>query len=151
MTKSVFTRAARPLLVAPLLALGLLVVGVEGGHAMSAQAQCEGMVDGRVAWNRNGATNWSMKGVRNLCRGSSDPYQTIACFNAGIRRHGDWRRAIPDCTPRGESRNQPRQAPRRAPPKKSIYEMTAHDFLYGGARAPTPEIRSGGYGLPVPR
>jgi hypothetical protein len=77
---------------------------------MSVQAQYEGLVDGNVARNRKGATNWSMKGVRSLCRGSTDPHQTIACFNAGIRRHGDWRRAPPECMPRQQFQAQPRQA-----------------------------------------
>lgn len=124
------------------IALGVLAFGADEGRAGSAQAQCETMVDGRVAWNRRGDTNWRWDNVKILCRGSRDPYQTIACFNAGVRRHDDFRRAVNECSTR-------RQA-RRAPParKKSIYEMTAHEFLYG-APAPRGEIRSGGYGLPV--
>lgn len=143
-----FAQAARPILAVPALALGLLALSADEGRAASAQTRCETMVDGRVAWNRHGSTNWRWDNVKILCRGSHDPYETIACFNAGIRRHDDFQRAVNDCTSRRQARRAPPPPP--APParKKSIYEMSSHEFLYG-TPAPRGEIRSGGYGLPV--
>lgn len=80
-------------------ALALASFGAASGPASaeSATAQCERLVRSEVAWNRAGARQWGSDNVRALCRGSRDAFATIACFNKGVRRHDDWRRAINDC------------------------------------------------------
>ncbi len=66
----------------------------------NAESTCYGMVQGRVAWNRNGARDWNDSNVRALCAGTRDPNATIRCFSNGIQAHDDWNRAIGDCAGR---------------------------------------------------
>lgn len=60
-------------------------------------SRCKAMVQNRVAWNRGGNTRWAENNLNNLCRGTTNPSRTIACFEQGIRQHGSWQRATRDC------------------------------------------------------
>ena len=68
-----------------------------GGGGMSEEDRCRGMVDGRVAYDREGHTAWNAGNIELLCRGATSAEARIACFEAGIEAHGDWGRAIADC------------------------------------------------------
>jgi hypothetical protein len=46
----------------------------------SLQYQCEASLDGQVAWNRAGSTNWKFANQQRLCVGTKNPEGTIACF-----------------------------------------------------------------------
>jgi hypothetical protein len=67
------------------------------GGTMSEEERCRGMVDGRVAYDREGHTAWNAGNIELLCRGATSAEDRIACFEAGIADHGDWGRAIAEC------------------------------------------------------
>lgn len=58
---------------------------------------CFNMVQGKVAWNQAGNTKWGPNNIKNLCKGSRNPSQTISCFKQGIARHNNWGQAISSC------------------------------------------------------
>jgi hypothetical protein len=62
-----------------------------------AEQACAAAVQGRVAWNQQGATSWDPNNVRRLCQGTTDPNATVSCFQAEIRKHNDWSRGISSC------------------------------------------------------
>ena len=63
------------------------------------EQQCYNDVQGKVAWNQAGNTSWGEGNLRNLCRGTTNPSATIACFQAQIKQHGEWSRGISACLP----------------------------------------------------
>jgi len=58
---------------------------------------CKNMVRNRVAWNRAGNKSWAAQNLTDLCRGTTSPNRTVACFKQGIRQHGSWQRGIREC------------------------------------------------------
>ncbi len=67
------------------------------------EQQCYEAVQGKVAWNSSGAPSarqWAEGNARSLCRGTTNPGATIACFQAEIQRGTSWDRAIPACVGR---------------------------------------------------
>lgn len=66
-------------------------------NSSSLENQCAQMVQGKVAWNRAGATRWDETNIRNLCQGTTNPAATISCFTTEINTHNNWSRAIQSC------------------------------------------------------
>lgn len=63
------------------------------------EQQCFNAVQGKVAWNQAGETRWGDTNIRDLCKGTTNPSNTIACFQAQIRQHNEWERGINACLP----------------------------------------------------
>ncbi|MCB1693888.1 MAG: SUMF1/EgtB/PvdO family nonheme iron enzyme, partial [Pseudomonadales bacterium] len=64
---------------------------------------CASMVQGKVAWNRAGNTNWQPVTIERLCRGTNNPSARIGCFEASIQAHDQWALAINECTAAGRA------------------------------------------------
>ncbi|HEV7699161.1 MAG TPA: hypothetical protein VGO43_02940 [Pyrinomonadaceae bacterium] len=58
---------------------------------------CYNMVQGKVAWNAAGNTQWSDPNIRALCVGSTDASLTVACFQRTRAATDDWAKAINAC------------------------------------------------------
>ena len=65
--------------------------------AIDKEAQCFDLVQGKVAWNTEGNTGWTDSNVTNLCEGTSNPSETIACFKRGIASGAGWADATTQC------------------------------------------------------
>lgn len=61
------------------------------------EEDCFELVQGRVAWDQDGAKNWNSTNVTALCADTPNPLATIACFSRGIQTHDDWQLAINEC------------------------------------------------------
>lgn len=61
------------------------------------EQQCFDGVQGKVAYNQAGNKSWSPENIQRLCRGTTNPSNTIACFQAQIKQHNDWSRGINAC------------------------------------------------------
>lgn len=61
------------------------------------ELRCRGMVDGRVAYDRNGSRNWGQENIVALCKDATDADARIACFEARIANGEDWSAAIDAC------------------------------------------------------
>lgn len=59
---------------------------------------CYDMIQGKVAWARNGSRQWQDKNINNLCARSRNPHETVSCFKRGVAYHNDWNRAINECS-----------------------------------------------------
>ncbi|MBL6752211.1 MAG: hypothetical protein ISP90_16955 [Nevskia sp.] len=79
-------------------ALALAVTGA-GAQAMPTplEQQCFNQAQGQVAWNQQGNRNWAPANLRNLCRGTTNPAATIACFQFQIQANASWSQAIGAC------------------------------------------------------
>ncbi|PWQ94099.1 hypothetical protein [Leucothrix arctica] len=69
------------------------------------------MIQGKVAWNRQGNKSWSTGNIQNLCKGTPNPQATVSCFSNGIKAHGNWQQALNTCKANGQS--QPATQPTR--------------------------------------
>ncbi len=80
-------------------ALGACQAGAASAATVAANPEeaCFNAVQGNVAWDRAGSKTWNPGNVKSLCAGTNNPTSTIACFEGGIRDHGDWSKAIADC------------------------------------------------------
>ena len=58
---------------------------------------CFTSVQGKVAWSQGGSKTWAASNVRDLCRGTPNAYETVACFKRGIEAHNDWSKSIQAC------------------------------------------------------
>ncbi len=100
--------------------LGLVLTGMSlmpQARAQTAlEAGCAAAVQGTVAWNQAGTRQWSPDNVLNLCRGSTDPRATIACFEAEIRAHNSWQRGIEACKAKAAAPAAPAAPAVAAPP-----------------------------------
>lgn len=65
--------------------------------AISEEDECFSMVQGKVAWNTDGNKNWSDANVKNLCKGTTNPAETVACFKRGIASGDGWSAATVSC------------------------------------------------------
>lgn len=63
----------------------------------SEEQRCMSMVDGQVAWDQNGSTDWEHGNIAALCAGATDADARIACFENRIAAGEDWGTAIPAC------------------------------------------------------
>lgn len=63
----------------------------------SEEARCQSMVDGQVAYDRNGSRSWDPGNVAALCAGATDADARIACFENRIAAGEPWSTAIPAC------------------------------------------------------
>ena len=61
------------------------------------EQRCFEAGQGKVAWNREGIKTWNEANLRALCRGTTNPTATLACFSDAIRTHNDWARGIQSC------------------------------------------------------
>lgn len=62
------------------------------------QAQCNEMLQGKVALDRNGNTNWVGGQLERLCTGTSNPQETVTCFKNVLNRLGDTDKATQSCS-----------------------------------------------------
>lgn len=69
--------------------------------ATPAETECFNAVQGKVAWQQGGPTNWDPNNIKKLCQGVLQPTQRIACFEKGILAHNSWDKAIQDCAQTG--------------------------------------------------
>ena len=58
---------------------------------------CFDAVQGKVAWNQQGNTQWLESNVRILCGQTPNPEWTVSCFQQQIASHGDARQGITAC------------------------------------------------------
>ena len=91
--RTAFT-AARLVVVAGLIGASLAQAQVA---PTDAERRCAESVQGKVAWNQQGNRQWNPDNLSRLCRGSPDAAATVRCFEAEIRSHNDWSRAIAAC------------------------------------------------------
>ncbi len=66
-------------------------------RTISLEQQCFNMVQGRVAWTKNGSKRWADANVRKLCAGTKNPNALIACFNSQINQNKNWQTAMNYC------------------------------------------------------
>jgi len=55
-------------------------------------------VQGKVAWNKAGNTNWNAANIRSLCQGTINPSKSISCFKTVIALFDDYGRGLKECT-----------------------------------------------------
>lgn len=86
-------------LVLRLLSACALMLASLSAHAQGTAAEqaCADALQGKVAWNQQGTRSWDPNNLRRLCQGTANPAATVACFQAEIRNHNDWSRAIGAC------------------------------------------------------
>jgi hypothetical protein len=110
--------AVRPHVLAAIFALAVALPHTAVAQVSDTELRCRSMVNGNVAWNQAGATQWATNNINSLCAGAANPEQRIACFSNGIASHNDWGRAITECASVGNA-SQPMVQPRpvmQAPP-----------------------------------
>lgn len=79
------------------LFFALLMIPTTARAQTAQEQQCFNAVQGKVAWNQAGNKTWSETNIRNLCKGTTNPGATIACFQDQIRSQDNWQRAISTC------------------------------------------------------
>ncbi len=62
-----------------------------------AERRCVASLQGKVAWDQQGDRTWDKVNMSDLCRGTSNPEATIACFQSAIQAGQSWDSAIPSC------------------------------------------------------
>jgi len=73
-------------------------VGSATNSSASLEKQCFDAVQGKLVWNKtNGNKTWGASYVQELCKGTPNPANTIACFSQEIQTHNGWRRGIDAC------------------------------------------------------
>jgi hypothetical protein len=72
-----------------LVAAACFTLGGEQAAA-SPENDCFGQVQGRIAWNYEGATRWSPANVRSLCRGTKRASQPGRCFDRVMHGGINW-------------------------------------------------------------
>lgn len=55
------------------------------------------MLDGKVAWDQSGSTQWQAVNIEALCAGATDADARIACFQGRIAAGEPWNTALPAC------------------------------------------------------
>src|SRR5262245_54548599 len=63
------------------------------------ETSCYNMVQGRVAWDTAGHTNWNDVNLRNLCKGTTNASATVSCFREKIASGIVWSSATAACSP----------------------------------------------------
>ena len=67
---------------------------------LSLEQQCYNAVQGKVAWSKGGSKTWGAANVAKLCKGTTNPAATIACFKREIQSHNSWSKGIDACKPK---------------------------------------------------
>ena len=93
--RSLLTGSIRAAL--PLIVLFLMHSAAGAQNYTPAEADCYSRVQGRVAYDQNGSVSWYEPNARALCRGTTNPTATIACFTNIIRLYNDWNRGVREC------------------------------------------------------
>ena len=86
---------------------------------------CFDIIQGKVAWNRDGNKSWATSNLRNLCSNTQDPWATRDCFTRSIKSGNGWDVAIDRCKTTGNSfqvQNTPRPAPSASASVVTLYE-----------------------------
>lgn len=115
--ESRFWNLCKATAVASLVVLAAQPASVAAQAVTPIEQQCYEAVQGKVAWNTSGAPSsrqWVESNARNLCRGTTNPGATIACFQAEIQKGMTWDRATSACASR------PAAAPVQAPAAPSM-------------------------------
>ncbi|HEV7700464.1 MAG TPA: hypothetical protein VGO43_09585 [Pyrinomonadaceae bacterium] len=80
---------------------GLVLMLAAASTSLRAQTAgeltCAEMVQGKVAWNQAGNKSWSPTNVKDLCKGTTSPDVTVACFRRQIAANNNWEQAIAFC------------------------------------------------------
>ncbi len=97
LTVSQFLKNAGATMVVLTLALLLMPTTAQAQSPTPMEQQCMNAVQGKVAWNQAGNTNWGADNLRNVCQGTTNPSATIACFQGQIQAHHSWEKAIAAC------------------------------------------------------
>ena len=64
----------------------------------SEEQRCYNAVQGRVAWAKNGSTQWAQANLQRLCEGTRNHQKTIGCFRTAIQSgQYQWGEAIGLC------------------------------------------------------
>ncbi len=61
------------------------------------EQDCFNAIQGKVAYDQLGNKTWGASNVQILCKGTTNPAATIACFQAEIQSHNSWSRGIEAC------------------------------------------------------
>lgn len=64
---------------------------------LSLEQQCYNAVQGKVAWSKGGSKTWGAANVQKLCKGTTNPDATIACFKREIEIHNSWSKGVDAC------------------------------------------------------
>lgn len=72
--------------------------------AVNSEQKCFNLVQGKVAWNKTGSTNWNEANVRNLCQGTTQPEVRIDCFKEELQKSNNWQTAMNVCKSRLETK-----------------------------------------------
>lgn len=75
----------------------LLLSASFGVEAASQETICSTSVNGKVAWNKEGNTNWSYENIVLLCDGAKNSLARISCFQGEIYKNVAWDTAIKNC------------------------------------------------------
>lgn len=86
-------------LMLPLLVLLFAHAAANAQNYTTEEQDCFTLVQGRVAYDKLGNKTWSESNIRNLCRGTTNPIETISCFRDKIAAGTAWNEAIPACSP----------------------------------------------------
>lgn len=90
------------------------------GELVSPAAQperdCYNLVQNNVAYDSEGHKTWSPGNIVNLCKGTTNPLQTVSCFNAQMPLSG-WSAASKYCAQKNDAVD--RAMPNTAPPTAS--------------------------------
>lgn len=60
------------------------------------EQNCFNQVQGKVAYDTAGNKTWNENNIKNLCRGTTNPSATIACFSSKMPQMG-WAKASQEC------------------------------------------------------
>lgn len=85
-----------------MLCCAVVAFGGAGAHAKSdsetaAEAACFERVQGTVAWNQDGATQWVPENIRVFCEGVRNTDHLIACFADQVAKGAEWEPAVETC------------------------------------------------------
>jgi len=80
------------------VAIGLSIHGIANAQSANVlEMQCFSDIQGKVAWNKEGANMWDVERLKTLCKGTSNPKATAYCVTGEIALHNDWNKAIEEC------------------------------------------------------
>jgi hypothetical protein len=85
-------------LVLPLLVLLFVQMAANALGSTPPEQKCFEMAQNKVAWNKAGQTSWSPTNLQRLCKGTTNPVATIACFKNIINQFDDFKRGIEECS-----------------------------------------------------
>ncbi len=74
-----------------------VAVNSSSNNSGNLEQQCFNAVQGKVAYNQAGNKSWSPSNVQKLCKGTTNPANTIACFKREIQNHNNWSRGVEAC------------------------------------------------------